>query len=154
MLDCVRTVLHQKQAEAGMGQSKPFHPPTVLVVEDDEDQRYLVGTLFEESGFEVLECENAEEALALMQDKGGEMALVYTDVVLPGRLDGVDLANTVHDELPQVPVIVTSGAGGDRPKRIPENAVFMQKPWRPLDLLIEAERVRARINEPQQREMM
>ena len=128
-----------------MGQSKPFNPTTVLVVEDDEDQRCLVGTLFEESGFEVLECDTAEEALALMQDRRENMALVYTDVVLAGRIDGVDLANTVHDELPQVPVIVSSGAGGDRLKQIPDNAVFMQKPWRALDLLIEAERVRTRI---------
>ncbi len=137
-----------------MGQSKPFHPTTVLVVEDDADQRYLVGTLFEESGFEVLECENAEEALALMQDRGDEMALVYTDVALSGRIDGVDLANTVHDELPQVPVIVTSGSSGDRLKHLPDNAVFMQKPWRPLDLLIEAERIRTRIGELLQRQVM
>ena len=137
-----------------MGQAKPFHPTTVLVVEDDADQRYLVGTLFEESGFEVIECENAEEALALMQDRRDEMALVYTDVMLPGRIDGVDLANSVHDELPQVPVIVTSGAGGDRLKQIPENVVFMQKPWRALDLLIEAERVRVRLDEPQARKVM
>ena len=137
-----------------MGQSKPFTPTTVLVVEDDEDQRFLVGTLFEESGFEVLECDTAEEALALMHDHPDEMALVYTDVMLPGQIDGVDLANTVHDELPQVPVIVSSGAGGERVKQIPDNAVFMQKPWRALDLLIEAERVRARIGEMLQRKAM
>jgi DNA-binding NtrC family response regulator len=137
-----------------MGQSKPFIPTTVLVVEDDEDQRGLVGTLFEESGFDVLECETAEEALALMHDKRDDMALVYTDVMLPGSIDGVDLANTVHDELPQVPVIVTSGAGGQRVKHIPNNAVFIQKPWRALDLLIEAERVRARIGDMLQRKPM
>ena len=137
-----------------MGQSKPFNTATVLVVEDDADQRYLVGTLFEESGFEVIECHSAEEALALMHDKGEQMALVYTDVVLPGRIDGVELANTVHDELPQVPVIVASGAGGDRLKHMPDNAVFMQKPWRALDLLIAAERVRARLDEPQRRKAM
>lgn len=137
-----------------MAQSRPFNPQTVLVVEDDADQRYLVGTLFEESGFEVLECENGEEALALMQDRREQMALVYTDVVLPGRIDGVDLANSVHDKLPQVPVIVSSGASADRVKDIPDNAVFMQKPWRALDLLIEAERVRARLVEPQRRKVM
>jgi DNA-binding NtrC family response regulator len=134
-----------------MGRSKPFNLQTVLVVEDDADQRYLVGTLFEESGFEVLECENGEEALALMHDRGERMALVYTDVLLPGRIDGVDLANTVHDELPQVPVIISSGVDDDRVKDIPDNAVFMQKPWRALDLLIEAERVRQRLGEPQRR---
>ncbi len=137
-----------------MGQSKPFTPTTVLVVEDDENQRFLVGTLFEESGFEVLECDTAEEALALMQEKREDMALVYTDVTLPGQIDGVDLAKTVHDELPEVPVIVTSGARGERVKQIPDNAVFLQKPWRALDLLIEAERVRARIGEMLQRKPM
>ena len=137
-----------------MGHSKPFHATTVLVVEEDDDQRCLVGTLFEESGFEVVECENAEEALAQMQDRREEMALVYTDVTLPGRIDGVELANTVHDELPEVLVIVTSGAGDDRVKQIPDNAVFMQKPWRALDLLIAAERVRARLDAPQSHKVM
>ena len=137
-----------------MGHSKPFHATTVLVVEEDDDQRCLVGTLFEESGFEVVECENAEEALAQMQDRGEEMALVYTDVTLPGRIDGVELANTVHDELPEVLVIVTSYAGDDRVKQIPNNAVFMQKPWRALDLLIAAERVRARLDAPQGHRVM
>jgi len=102
----------------------------------------------------VVECENAEEALALMQDRREEMALVYTDATLPGRINGVELANTVHDELPEVLVIVTSGAGDDRVKQIPDNAVFMQKPWRALDLLIAAERVRARLDAPQSHKVM
>ena len=134
-----------------MGQLQPIHPLTVLIVEDDEDQRYLVGTLFEEAGFKVLECDNAEEALALMHDKGERMALVYTDVRLPGRLDGVDLAQSVRRELPEVPVILTSGSAGERLKDMPDNTVFMQKPWRALDLLMSAERVRVHAERPQWR---
>src|SRR3974390_1776945 len=137
-----------------MGRPKPFHAKTLVAVEGDEDRRCLWGTLFEGSGFEVVECENAEEALALMQDRREEMALVYTDATLPGRINRVDLANSVHDELPAVLAIVTSGTGDDRVKQIPGNAVFMQKPWRALDLLIAAERVRARLDAPQSHKVM
>ncbi|SRR5579884_521861 len=134
-----------------MAQPKPNHPSTVLIVEDDENQRYLVGTLFEASGFDVVECDNAEEALALMQEKREEMALVYTDVGLRGGVDGMELAQTVRKELPEIPVILTSGEADERLKEMPKDTVFIKKPWRALDLLVSAERVRARFEQPEWR---
>ena len=128
-----------------MGQPTPIHRSTVLVVEDDEDQRFLIGTLFEESGFDVLECDSAEAALELVHEQADRVALVFSDVRLNGQLDGVDLAKSIRDEAPEVPVILTSGAGGERLKHMPENTDFMQKPWRPLDLLVKAERIRSRL---------
>ena len=58
-------------------------------------------------------------------------------------MDGIELARKVHDALPDIPVIVTSGAAGERINELPPRAEFIAKPWRPLDLLIRAERVRA-----------
>jgi DNA-binding NtrC family response regulator len=139
----VRFQVRDLAMENGMGQAKPIRRSKVLVVEDDDEQRFLVGTLFEESGFEVVDCESAEEALALLRADPDGMALVFSDVRLNGRLDGVDLAQSMRSDLPDVPVILTSGDEGARVSQRPENTVFLQKPWRPLDLLVRAERLRS-----------
>lgn len=127
-----------------MGQSKPLSRSTALVVEDDDEQRFLSATLFEESDFDVIECASAEAALAVLQEKQDDVALVFTDVALAGRMDGVDLANVVHAERPEVAVIVTSGVAGERVSDLANGVSFMPKPWRPLDLLVWAERARGR----------
>lgn len=125
-----------------MGQSKPLRRATALIVEDEEEERYLSATLFEESDFKVVECDSAEAAMQVLKDKGEEVALVFTDVQLAGDLDGVDLAKAVREELPFVPVIVTSGVGGGRLSELPPGVDFVRKPWRAIDLLIRAERAR------------
>ena len=125
-----------------MGQSKPLRRTTALIVEDEAEQRYLSATLFEESDFDVVECDSAEAAMQVLKDKGEEVALVFTDVQLAGDLDGVDLAKVVREELPTVPVIVTSGVGGDRLAELPPGVDFVLKPWRAIDLLIKAEKAR------------
>ena len=92
-----------------MGQSKPFARSIVLVVEDDEDQRSLAATVFEEAGFNVIECASAEAGAAVIDAKRGEIAMIFTDLRLPGRMDGVELAHIAKTKTPTVPVIVTSG---------------------------------------------
>jgi len=112
-----------------------------LVVEADHDQRALVATLLEETELQVIECDSAEAALAVLQMKANRIAMVFTDVGLAGRLDGVELARILETHCPEVPVIVTS-AERDRVDGLPEKAIYMAQPWRPLDLLIVAERAR------------
>lgn len=125
-----------------MGQSKPFSRSTVLVVEDDDDQRSLAATLFEEAGFKVIECASAEAAAAVIDAKRGEIAMIFTDIRLSGHMDGVELARIACDKTPNVAVILTSGAAGERLRDMPETAEYIQKPWRALDLLMRAERIR------------
>jgi DNA-binding NtrC family response regulator len=126
-----------------MGQSKPFFRSTVLVVEVDDDQRSLAATVFEEAGFKVVECASAEAAAAVIDAKRGEIAMIFTDVRLSGPMDGVELAQIARDKSPTVPVIVTSGASGGRLRELPAHTEYMQKPWRALELLMRAERIRA-----------
>ncbi len=111
-----------------------------VVVEDDEDQRFLSATLLEEADFEVAECETADEALEIIKERGDDVRLILTDVQLPGRMDGIEFAAKMHEEMPDVPVIVTSGAAGERLKDLPSGVEFLPKPWRALDLLIRAEK--------------
>lgn len=120
-----------------MGQSLK---PTALVVEDDKDQRALAGALLEECDMKVVECETAEAAAVAMEHFRDTLVMIYVDVNLAGHMDGVELATLARQRLPHVSVILTSGS--DVPK-IPADTVFMQKPWRALDLLRVAESVRA-----------
>jgi DNA-binding NtrC family response regulator len=115
-------------------------PPVVLVVEDDADVRGLAAALLEEIPLRVVEADNAEDAVAYLRQHAGQVALVFTDVRLPGRLDGVDLAQAVETLSPSTRVLVTSGHGGDRLSALPRGATYMAKPWRALDVLVQAEK--------------
>jgi two-component system cell cycle response regulator CpdR len=112
--------------------------PIALVVEDDQDQRDLLGVLLEEAEFQVFSCESAEAALRLLDKYGSAMSMVVTDVQLAGSMSGAELARIAKHRHPNLSVIVTSGSA--QPK-LPSDTLFMPKPWRALDILREAERL-------------
>jgi CheY-like chemotaxis protein len=120
-----------------MGQASPFKP-IALVVEDDALQRAMAAKLLQECGMGVIQCESAEAALRVLEKMGGCCSLMFTDINLSGRIDGVELARFARHRCPNLRVVVTSGLA---PKTgLPDGATFMLKPWRPDDLLREAER--------------
>jgi CheY-like chemotaxis protein len=116
-------------------------PRVALVVEDDLDVRFLAVALLEETDLRVQEASSAEEALQYLRDHAEEVALLFTDVRLPCLMSGVDLARTVRLKWPWVRTILTSGAPLDDDVSVPREVRFMPKPWRALDVLVEAERV-------------
>jgi two-component system, cell cycle response regulator CpdR len=124
--------------EAFMGQSRPLRA-TALIVEDDPMQREMISLLLEESEVDVIECESAEAAEAVLERTGDSVALMMTDVQLAGNKSGVELAHIARKCNPDMGVIVTSG----KPLReeLPDGAKFWSKPWAPLDVIREAERV-------------
>jgi DNA-binding NtrC family response regulator len=116
--------------------------PIALVVEADREERALVSTLLEESDMQVIECDSAEAALAVVEHKGDQMAMVFTDERLAGRMDGVELAQNLDAHHPDVAVIVISAERTRRVDDLPENVIYLAAPWRPLDVLIVAARAR------------
>ena len=118
-----------------------------LIVEDDPIVRELAATLLEESDLHVVECEDAEQALAMLCKHGDDIALIFADVRLPGLLDGVDLALRVKVLWPRIAMLVTTGYPGDRVDALPDNVVYMPKPWLPLDVLRQAEQACDRARE-------
>lgn len=123
-----------------MGQPTPFKP-IALVVEDDEMQRELVALLLEECDMGVIQCESAETAVEVLDKLGASLSMLYTDVNLSGDMTGVELAHVAAKDYPNIHVVVTSGKA--LPKELPDQALFMLKPWLTLDLLREAERSQA-----------
>ena len=125
-----------------MGQSRPFRA-TALVVEDDPMQREMIALLLEESHFDVIECESAEAAEAVLRRIAGELSLVMTDVSLAGSMNGVALAYVAKRCNPELDVIVTSGE--PLPGPLPEGVAYWSKPWAPLDVIRLAERTSVRL---------
>lgn len=116
---------------------------TVLVVEDDQLQRELVSLIFEESDMNVIACMSAEAAAAVLEKAGGDLTMMFTEVELEGDMSGIELAHIARQRFPDLDVIVTSRQEIDEAD-IPDDVLFMQKPWLPLEVLREAERSRER----------
>jgi CheY-like chemotaxis protein len=131
------TLVRQVQPEPG---AKPKSDRLALVVEDDEATRHLAEALLGDTDLGVIGCDSAEAALAIMRDQGGRVALVFSDVRLAGPMDGLQLASAIALLWPTARVVVTSGRRAERPPDLPPQAIFIPKPWRPFDLLVEAER--------------
>jgi two-component system, cell cycle response regulator CpdR len=121
-----------------MGQSKPLRA-TALIVEDDPMQREMISVLLEESDYNVIQCESAEAAELVLEKNGGALCLLMTDVHLAGEMNGVELAHVAKQRVPDIEVIVTSGQ--PLPQKLPDGAKFWSKPWAPLDVIREAERM-------------
>jgi two-component system, response regulator PdtaR len=81
---------------------------TILVAEDDVILRTVVAEQFREEGYSVLETSNAEEVLLVLRT-GIPVDLLFTDVRMPGTLDGIALARLVRAEFPYVKVMIASG---------------------------------------------
>ena len=119
---------------------KQFEPHIALVVEDDPDVRDLAAALLEETELDVVEVESAEAALGYLQEHGSDVAMIFADIRLAGSMDGVQLAKAACTLWPTIRIVLTSGAAGDRLEDLPDCVTFMPKPWRGLDVLVEAEK--------------
>jgi CheY-like chemotaxis protein len=111
----------------------------VLVVDDEALIRMNAVDMLQDAGFEVLEAVDAADALAVLADHP-EIGVLFTDVNMPGRMDGLDLARRVHELRPDVHLIVTSGKVTPGADDIPEEGDFIGKPYpmKPLLALVEA----------------
>jgi CheY-like chemotaxis protein len=123
-----------------MGQRiEPYR--VALIVEDDFEVRGLAAALLEETDLKVVETSSAEEALDYLRLHSEDVAFLFADVRLPCLMDGLDLVRTVRLKWPWVRTVLTSGKPLDQQEGdVPRDVRFMQKPWRALEVLMEAER--------------
>src|SRR5277367_5526302 len=90
--------------------------PLVLVVEDEELLRLHAANLLEDHGYRVIEAANAAAALKVLETRN-DVRLLFTDIQMPGRIDGMDLARQVHARWPQRPVADHVGPNRAYPHR-------------------------------------
>ena len=101
----------------------------ILVVEDDDVTRMDAAVMIREAGFQVLEAANADEAIAFLES-ALPIVVMFTDIEMPGSIDGQRLAHAVRDRWPPVHIVATSGHF-DLPSFgvLPDGAFFLPKPY-------------------------
>jgi PAS domain S-box-containing protein len=97
-----------KPAEAPAAPATAVGQGTILVVEDNAEVAAVTGSLVEQLGYQTLHAENAADALNRLQ-RGDKVDLVLSDVVMPGGMNGMALAQAIGNRYPQLPVLLTSG---------------------------------------------
>ena len=101
----------------------------VLVVEDEPILLLLATDVVEEAGFEAISAANADDAIRILSTRN-DIAIIFTDIRMPGSMDGMKLALTVRDRWPPIEIIVTSGHMGAAPPEMPARGKFFRKPYR------------------------
>lgn len=100
----------------------------VLVVEDEPLLRMMAMDMVEDAGFEPVEARDADEAIALLEART-DITIVFTDVDMPGSMDGLKLAAAIRDRWPPIEIVITSGHFRLDDTEIPARTVFFPKPY-------------------------
>jgi two-component sensor histidine kinase/CheY-like chemotaxis protein len=101
--------------------------PNVLIVEDEMILRMRAVDIVEDAGFHPVEAVNADEALAILESRS-DISLLFTDIQMPGSIDGLKLAHAVHDRWPSIKIILVSGHVKPSASETPADSRFFGKP--------------------------
>jgi CheY-like chemotaxis protein len=111
-----------------MEQHQACGRPLVLVVEDEILLRWTTVAVVEEAGFDVVEAGSAIEAISMLE-KRNDIRTVFTDVEMPGAIDGLQLAHLISTRWPAIKIMATSGRLRLRDDDLPKGARFLHKPY-------------------------
>ena len=100
----------------------------VLVVEDEGLVRMNAVAMIEEAGFSVLEASDADDAIRILETRR-DITVIFTDIEMPGSMNGIKLAHAVRDRWPPIKIIATSGHYGFREGDLPKGGRFLPKPY-------------------------
>ena len=107
---------------------------TVLVVEDEVLIREVLTTDLEDAGYRVLEAETGERALSLLRIWQDKIDWLFTDIRLPGAIDGWRLAEEFRLSHPLRPVVYATAFSEEWPQQVP-GSIFLRKPYRPAQVV-------------------
>ena len=102
--------------------------PVVLVVEDEPLLRMLAVEVVEEAGFLAIKARDADEAVELLESRT-DIILLFTDINMPGSMDGLKLAHAVRDRWPPIKILLVSGQQRLQSSDLPSNSCFVGKPY-------------------------
>jgi CheY-like chemotaxis protein len=112
-----------------MGREK-CNRPVVLIVEDEFLLRMDAVDMVEAAGFDVVEAANADEAIEILEGRR-DITVVFTDIQMPGSMDGLKLARAVRGRWPPIKIIATSGQVHVAETDLPDGGRFLPKPYSP-----------------------
>src|ERR1700691_5718030 len=107
--------------------------PAVLIVEDEPLVRLNAVRALEDAGFEVIEAASADEAIQILENRS-DIRVVFTDIHMPGSMDGLKLAHAVRHRWPPIKIVVTSGRELPTEQDLPEGGRFLPKPYDPIQV--------------------
>jgi CheY-like chemotaxis protein len=113
----------------------------VVVAEDEALVRLLAVEVLTDAGYEVIEAGHAAAALDALQARPGEVKLLFTDVNMPGTMDGLALAHHVRAAWPHIALLIASGHHQPPPVAMPADSVFLAKPYEPAHVVAHARRL-------------
>jgi CheY-like chemotaxis protein len=102
--------------------------PVILIVEDEFLLRLDSAEVIESAGFEVIQAANADEAIAILTARP-DIYVVFTDIQMPGSMDGLKLARYVRNRWPPIKIVATSGRVRVEDDDLPAGSVFLPKPY-------------------------
>jgi CheY-like chemotaxis protein len=111
-------------------------PAVVLVVEDEMLLRMRAVDMVEDAGYTPIEAIDADEAVKILESRS-DIALMFTDIQMPGSMDGLGLARAVHKRWPPIKIIVVSGALKLSDIDIPSDSRFFGKPLEAGEMIAE-----------------
>jgi len=109
-------------------------PIVVLVVEDEMMLRMRAVDMVEDAGFTPVEAVDADEAIAILESRS-DIALLFTDIQMPGSMDGLKLAHAVRERWPPIEIILVSGQLKPANIDIPANSRFFGKPFEAREMI-------------------
>src|SRR6188768_3442956 len=111
-----------------MGHAVAGKRPVVLVVEDESLIRSTAVDMVQDAGFDAIAASDADEAIRVLESRD-DIRAVFTDVHMPGSMDGLRLARVVRNRWPPVALIVTSGQTNVLETDLPTGGRFLRKPY-------------------------
>lgn len=116
--------------------AQSFSPSSyaVLIVEDEPLLMAEAVDLVEEAGFIAYEARNADQAIRMLE-RHSEIRVLFTDIDMPGAMDGLKLAHAVRDRWPPVAIMVTSGHVKVSESDLPSEGLFFAKPYPPATIM-------------------
>jgi CheY-like chemotaxis protein len=115
-------------------------PAVVLVVEDEMLLRMRTVDMVEDAGFTSIEAVDADEAVAILESRS-DIALLFTDIQMPGSMDGLKLAHAVHERWPPIKIILVSGQLRLANIDIPADSRFFGKPLEASEMIVEMQNI-------------
>jgi two-component system, response regulator PdtaR len=112
-----------------MNNYSQHHSPCVLLVEDEPLVRMAAADDLQEAGFHVLEAANADIALAVLESCSDDVQVLFTDIDLPGSMNGLDLAESVQQRWPHISLLISSAYHQPVHGQIPDDGRFVPKPY-------------------------
>jgi CheY-like chemotaxis protein len=108
--------------------------PVVLIVEDEAVVRLMAVSLIEDAGFDAIEASSAAEAIPILENRS-DIWVVFTDVQMPGSIDGIQLAHLISVRWPSIKIIAASGRLRLRDDDLPAGGRYLHKPYEVSDLI-------------------